>query len=364
MRGNRIQIAMAAALVMAVVGVWQSTSPRSLFGATLQAMIDAKGYSCDMFDIAPGDGGDENATLGSRVFWALNGDERIEGIALGKVREIEIHRPGRSGLKLLPDAKEFKVLDESISREFSFGLFGQLSQYKGRAESRLGAKEIRGCKVNGFVIPWSSLTGREAPGNAKLSIWLDSSTSLPVRVDCTGFVPNQAGVVRLENFQWGVQDAKLFDTSIPPGYAPAPKSDVTDEQITEYVVYGLSVFAKYNNGKYPAVKYVYGDEQGEALRSLMGMDPKAQGWVKLDKKIVWKTPKEGEFAHGTSGLSWINGLQREHPECVYHGRTVTSKDAEKVLLRWRRDDGRYRVIFGDLRASDESAERLKELEAK
>jgi len=38
-------------------------------------------------------------------------------------------------------------------------------------------------------------------------------------------------------------------------------------------VLGLSTFAKYDRGRYPAVKYVYGDEQGEALRKLMGMGP-------------------------------------------------------------------------------------------
>ena len=41
---------------------------------------------------------------------------------------------------------------------------------------------------------------------------------------------------------------------------------------------------------------------------------------------------------------------------------VTVRDYDRVLLRWRLDDGQYRVIFGDLRSETVSASRLRELE--
>jgi hypothetical protein len=47
---------------------------------------------------------------------------------------------------------------------------------------------------------------------------------------------------------------------------------------------------------------------------------------------------------------------------VYYGKTVIPKDADKVLLRWKLDDGQYRVIFGDLIAKTVMAEELAELE--
>ena len=170
--------------------------------------------------------------------------------------------------------------------------------------------------------------------------------------------------MRLENFQWGSQDAKLFDASVPAGYAKMPTIDVKADQITEYVVYGLSTFAKYNNGKYPAVKYVYGDEQREALRRVMGMDRDAQGCVPPSKDLKWANPKHGEFAHGSYGLSWITSIQRDFPEGVYNGKTVTRQDAAKVLVRWQLDDGDYRVIFGDLTFATVSPSRLRELESR
>ncbi len=107
-------------------------------------------------------------------------------------------------------------------------------------------------------------------------MWLDTETSLPVRVDLIGLGPKEGEIYRLENFQWGQQDPKLFDVTVPAGFAKHPTLELKAEQITEYVVFGLSTFAKYNHGKYPAVKYVYGDQQGEALRKLMGMGPEAR----------------------------------------------------------------------------------------
>ncbi len=52
------------------------------------------------------------------------------------------------------------------------------------------------------------------------------------------------------------------------------------------------------------------------------------------------------------------------PTPAYYGQTVGPKDKDKVLLRWKLDDGRYEVIFGDLRAETVTAERLHKLEGK
>jgi len=43
---------------------------------------------------------------------------------------------------------------------------------------------------------------------------------------------------------------------------------------------------------------------------------------------------------------------------------VGPSDKDKVLLRWMLEDGRYEVIFGDLRTETVTAERLRALEGK
>jgi hypothetical protein len=219
-------------------------------------------------------------------------------------------------------------------------------------------------QAEGFTVAWAGVIGDDTHADATIQFWLDPATTLPVRVDLQGLDPSGSIVMRLENFKWGAQDPQLFDTSIPSGYTKLPTSDVKADEITEHVAYGLSVFAKYNNGKYPAVKYVYGDEQGEALRKRMGMPKSAMGWVKPSKTLKWPDPKDGEFAHGSYGLSWINVIQRDFSEGVYNGKTVTPKDASKVLVRWKLDDGDYRVIFGDLTSATVNADRLRELESR
>ncbi len=363
-RRNGTRLVLAASLIVAALSAWQLSRPRSLFARTTRAMIEAKGYSCDLVEIRPADGDGKATRSGGKLFWSSGGEERFEFLEGGEVRAIDIRRPEQPGVSLLPRTKQYRVLPRTYDTEFSYGLFGRLNEYKGEAGKPAAVEMIDGRKTEEYVVPWSRVIGDDSHADARMHMWLDTETNLPVRVDIVGMGPKAGDLFRLENFRWGNQDRSLFDTTVPTGFALLPRLDLKADEITEYVVLGLSTFAKYNNGKYPAVKYVYGDEQGEALRKRMGMDSKAQGWVRPSKDLKWKDPKDGEFAYGSYGMSWINTLQRDHPDCVYRGKTVTPKDAGKVLLRWKLDDGRYRVIYGDLKSEDVSAERLKILEAR
>ena len=356
--------AAAAALLLAPAIAWYLWQPKTVLAQVAQAMSRAKGFRCDFIQITPGDAGDANAKLAGHIFWTPSGEERLDFVDGNKPEFSRIFLPGKAGLLFHPGSKQYQIIPKSSAREFSFGLFGSLGEFKGKTERLPGTKEIRGVKAEGFTVPWPSLVGDDTHANAKVEVWLDPVTKLPVRVDILGLDPLGILVMRLESFQWGRQDPKLFDVTVPAGYAKIPTNDVKAEAITEYVVYGLSIFAKYNNGKYPTVKYIYGDEQGEALRKLMGMPRDAMGWVQPNKNLKWPKVKDGEFAHGSYGLSWINTIQRDFPEGVYNGKTVTPQDAKKVLVRWQLDDGDYRVIFGDLSSATVSASRLRELEAR
>jgi hypothetical protein len=355
--------ATAAALILAPAIAWYVYHPRTVLAQVAQAMSRAKGFQCDFIEITPGYAGAENARLAGRIYWTPSGAERLDWIDGDKPGSSRIYRPGNTGLRLEPAIKQYQIIPKSSAREFSFGLFGHLGEFKGKTEPLPGPKEIRGVNAVGFTVPWSSIVGEDTHADAKIQVWLDPDAALPVRVDLVGLDPRGTAVLRLEDFQWGLQEPKLFDASIPAGYTKLPTTDVKADEITEYVVYGLSIFAKYNSGKYPAVKYVYGDEQGEALRKLMGMSRDALGWAQPRKGLKWANPKDGEFAHGSYGLSWINTIQRDFTEGVYNGKTVTPKDAKKVLVRWQLDDGDYRVIFGDLTAATVSPARLRQLES-
>lgn len=56
-------------------------------------------------------------------------------------------------------------------------------------------------------------------------------------------------------------------------------------------------------------------------------------------------------------------LERDGKDPAYHGDRVSAASPQAVLFRWKIDDNRYRVVFGDLRTEDISAEKLIQLEA-
>jgi hypothetical protein len=354
--------AIAATLLVATAIAWQLNRPTNVFAQVAGAMSRAKGFRCDMVMVTPGYNDTEKAELIAYVSWIPSGAERVDHIQNGTPDSSLIFRPGQNGLRLEHNVKQVRIIPKSAAREFSFGLFGDLGEYRGKAEPIPGLKEIRGVKAEGITVPWPTVVGDDTHANAKVQVWIDRATALPIRVDLLGMDPSGSAVLRFEDFRWGPQDPSLFDTSAPTGYVKMPTTYVKAHEITQYVKDGLSIFAKYNNGQYPAVKYVYGDEQGEALRKLMGMPRDAIGWA-TSKNPKWRNTKEGEFAYGSYCLSWINVIQRDFPEGVYNGKTVTPKDATKVLVRWQLDDGDYRVIFGDLTTATVSPSRLRQLES-
>ena len=59
---------------------------------------------------------------------------------------------------------------------------------------------------------------------------------------------------------------------------------------------------------------------------------------------------------------FYGGIKEHGADPAYYGDTVNIQDTDKVLMRWKMSDDRYRVIFGDLRIEDVSAEKLAQLE--
>jgi len=97
---------------------------------------------------------------------------------------------------------QYLIVPKSSAREFSFGLFARLGDSNDKAEQISGPKEIRGVKAEGFTVPWSSVVGDDIHADAKIQVWLDPATTLPVRVDLLGLGPHGSPVLRLGNFQW------------------------------------------------------------------------------------------------------------------------------------------------------------------
>jgi len=234
----------------------------------------------------------------------------------------------------------------------------------------LGRATIDGIEVEGFQTtdPYFFLIGGGIQIDAK--VWVDVKTRLPVRYDFTW--PNfdqmgtkiiERGHIVMHDFQWDVVvDAADFKPVIPDDYTgtvvkyPAHITEETNIQ-------GLKVLVELL-GKYP--------------ENIIDIDGKTV--LRLAEKS--ETPAAMRLREETKGLTDdeisnklvdflmpIRGLGRfcdmlaqdgKHPQ--YYGKTVTPKDADKVLVRWKVSDNEYRVIFGDLHAETVTAEKLTELE--
>ncbi len=231
-------------------------------------------------------------------------------------------------------------------------------------------KELGGRKINGVTLKGiqshdvSPTAG--VPGGAGLmealeglstkviaSLWVDVATGWPVEItlDITDENGGEQMTIVVSDFQWDAQiDPTTFASVIPEGYELMYKVSAENLEEGNQLVEGLEYFAQINDGKYPAklsIRDVVG-EIGNIYRAKSG-DPSFQ----IDDSQV-STLKYGAQYFGT--------LQTEGKDPVYNGQTVTAADADKVLLRWKLDDGQYRVIFGDLRIEDVSAERLADLQ--
>ncbi len=78
--------------------------------------------------------------------------------------------------------------------------------------------------------------------------------------------------------------------------------------------------------------------------------------TKLARARAQESAKAGVQVHTEASMKAIpvaafyQKLANEQREPEYFGTTVKPGDSAAVLLKWRLDDGRYRVIYGDLRA--------------
>jgi hypothetical protein len=63
-------------------------------------------------------------------------------------------------------------------------------------------------------------------------------------------------------------------------------------------------------------------------------------------------------------LGALSYVLLQNADAKYYGQAVCPDDKNKVRVRWRRDGGRFRVIFGNLRVEDVDEASLKKLEGK
>ena len=203
-------------------------------------------------------------------------------------------------------------------------------------------------------------------------MWVDVKTRLPVRYDFTYAHFDQRGDKIIEpehfvmhDFQWDVPvDVAEFKPVIPDDYGslvvkyPAHSTEET-------AIQGLKAWVELL-GKYP-------EELTDVDVTLLRLAEKSETPAALRLKEESKGLTDEEIIGSNNlvdfwmpirGLAmFYDVLQSDKKNPAYYGKTVTPKDADKVLMRWKVSDSEYRVIYGDLHAETVTPEKLAELEA-
>jgi hypothetical protein len=235
----------------------------------------------------------------------------------------------------------------------------------------LGRSTMDGIEVEGFRTTDPNHWGGKNP-QVDIKIWVDVKTRLPVRYDSLASEEvNQRGDKMrthfvMHDFQWDVPVAAAdFEPIIPEDYTGTVikyPAHITEET----AIQGLKVWVELL-GKYPDPEIIT-PFQVTVLRSALETS-ETPAALRLKEEIKGLTEDEignklADFLMPIRGLDkFYRCLQFDKKDPAYYGKTVTPKDADKVLMRWKVSDNEYRVIFGDLHAETVTPEKLAELEA-
>ncbi len=247
-----------------------------------------------------------------------------------------------------PQLAEIRERDPSRMVEFLMSF-----EYHGLPPKEVEGKMCEGIEVN------DPRFGTNVFEKGLGRLWADAATDLPVLMEFEG--TSSGGAIRtritMDRFQWdpAVTPAD-FEPNIPADYTVLAEVDLSPDEGT--LVKALQNFARITGGKYPSSLDVM-TAISEVQRAFM-IERRNRG-VSVEQKPT-KEELDGLLAiQGT--CTRYGQLMAENRDVAYHGSRVTTEFPHAVLLRWRLDDGRYRVIFGDLTVQDVPAERLKALEA-
>jgi hypothetical protein len=232
----------------------------------------------------------------------------------------------------------------------------------------LGRSTMDGIEVAGFRSTDPNLWEGKNP-QVDFKLWVDVKTLLPVRSDILASVEVDERGDRLSNhfvihdFQWDVPvDAGEFEPPpVPEGYLVLdnPPAQVNEEAAIEGLKRCVELFGCYLE----SITWA-GIQDGPSL--FEKSETPAALRLKEEMKGLSKQEKNNRLIRPgipiLSLYSFYHELVQNKKDPAYYGKTVTPKDADKVLMRWKLSDTEYRVIFGDLHAETVSPERLTELE--
>jgi hypothetical protein len=288
---------------------------------------------------------------------------------------------------ILPDSKMYQPMEIRDNTGKAFEQIKELSNLREiikelmtQQYTELGCSEIDGITVQGFLITDQYHIGDEA-GESTTTLWVDVDTWLPVKYELNATHGEEESHIVMDQFRWDISvDANVFEYVIPDDYkemgkagtatAIDPNSIKMLEMNDQAAIKGLEAYKEFF-GRYPEKIDLV-----PLMRSLTNVgDPKTELGKKLLEKIKRKMETVGldqvklqEFAMQdfvvplqSLGTFYMT-LVQDKKDPAYYGAQVTPEDTDAVLMRWKADSGKYKVIFGDLSTVEMEYEDLIKIE--
>ncbi len=242
-----------------------------------------------------------------------------------------------------------------------------IRQMVGAEYTKLGPSVIDGVAVEGFKTTDPAILGGMM-GDVKVTLWVDSATKFPILIEMDMSMGEQ---MRMKGSIYGIEwdvpvVAEDFVPDIPHDFEPLVAGGMKMPSMNEEgAIEGLKIFAELA-GKYPEeLNMMTLMQLASELR-----DAQSPAAEKIRKKLEQAKSDEERVAAlmeimqpiQSVGLFYMM-LVADGNDPAYYGDKVTPEFPHAVLMRWRVEEDKYRVIFGDLTVEDVTADELAELEA-
>ena len=340
-----------AACVVAAVSIFLASGQRSALAAALEHLQAARTIVCHI-SMPEGLEVQGMSLKGDGMLYMSDAFGTFSTIKVNGMVVSQSYAPPDGPLTVVqPLSKTYMKIDvsgldpEDINAQNPGVFLEQLAQLKAEAATELGTRTIGGHEAIGYRIPGDKL-GFGSSGKDGLTafaeLWVATETNLPVELSVSVPMPQSERplVVRYDRFEWDVPlAASLFQPKIEDDYTQLDMKLARPSE--EALLNALDRFRTITGGQYPsdfspvtAMSELFTMPHSEEGRKLLEHADQQQ-LIELSAEI-------------TAGVIYYMKLIREGREPQYFGDDVTADEGDKVLMRWNLDDGRVRVIYGDL----------------